>query len=331
MRLSDEVRKNSIDKKFYNLEQKKEYLDTRPNNKAINDIISLFKRIGAMMEKPLNKDISDMNQQEFLGMFVSLQIYDYTTIRKTLSLIRDYIDWAIAHGKSQSQINVARLVNAEDISIEKNLELACVKDDLDLKDKVYTVYEFGNGYTPPPLLFLMWIGIPIKDAILLKNEDVDTLNGIVHYGGKQLVIPESMIETFRDYKATDVGVRDGYRGSYQLFMGESDYFLKKIYKDVISLRRAANEPINYATITSVLSNFKNKYFDITGKRILLNNNSIVLSGELYRLYQQEQNGVELTDEILVGDKALEKSKSNIKVMAYDKRLQYEAYKKVFWS
>ena len=329
MRLSDEARKNSIDRKFYNPEQKKSYLETLPNNKAMKDITSLFKRIGSMMEAPLRKDISEMNQQEFLSMFISLQIYDYTTIRKNLSLIRDYIDWALSNGLSNSQINIARLISMENISIDKNIELACVKDDLDLKDKVYTVYEFGNCYTPPPLIFLIWMGIPIKEALLLKDKNVDTLNGIVHYKGKDLIIPKSFIETFRDYKIADVGIREGRESQFQVFLGNTEYFLKKSYRNEESSLSADNKPINYSTVISIISNFKNLYFDITGKRIILNSSSILLSGELYRIYQIEQSGQEITDDFLLD--IIGKNKKDGKYMANDKRLQYESYKKVFWG
>jgi len=316
---------------LYNPERKEEYFKTLSNNTAKINIIRRFKQIGALMEKSINKDISDMNKAEMLGTIVELGLYDYSSIRQIIAFMRDYIDWCISNKLTDSIINAARTFKSFDVSIERNLSYACVKDDEYLKEKIYSVYEFGNCYKEPIIFFLIWMGIPIKDALLLKNSDVDVFKGVVYYDNQDILIPKAFLETFKNYQINNDGVRDNGRGETSVSNISSPYFIKKLNKGNMV---AVGGSVLYKSMLCSLSFFKKLYFSATGRYTDINISSVTLSGEFYRLYQIEKSGIEITDSVLIGEN-IESSETNqrykLLTIATDKRLQYNVYKKVFWG
>lgn len=253
-------------------------------------------------------------------------MYDYSGIRKSLSIMKDYIGWAISNNLSNgNQINAADIVDVYDVSIDKNLHLACVKDAYDLKEKVFSVYDLENNNMFPIMSFFIWMGVPIKDALIIKDEDVDVLNGVFNYNGNTIKIQDEFLETFRYYEANDMAINYKSNDTQMVtYKNNTDYFIKS--SSMREDKKQKNEPLKYKYGLEQFIKFRTNYFNFVGRQITLNSSSLFLSGKLYRMYQIEKGGSVLTDDMFV-----ENMKKPSPWIIEDKRKQYEAYKNVFWG
>lgn len=315
---------------FYNQQIKEEYLAQLPKTKSFKTIRDAFIRFGEELECPLQKDLYEMSQGELMAVLPNLEITNYTDIRIKMSFIIDYIDWAYKRNLTNDLMNVAREINIYDINLTKPMLVSHIKDDKTFAEMLETTYDIHRPNNTAVLWCMIWMGIPIKEAVLVKNEEIDLEKNTINYNNTLYKIPEVFHYIFDCYIKYDIMEYEGNNGMVIKKLIDSGYFIKPtrtMNKEEDTYYEPA--PCNSNSLSTKLSNFKKDYRDITGKNVLYSTNTITSSGIFYRAYEEERAGKSIDGDYMA-------DKFNIlnfykATKTQDKVEQYKLYKKVFWE
>lgn len=156
---------------MYNLEIKKEYIDTIDNEGSALVIEAALKR-AEPTERMLNKDIYEMSAEELKMVIRDISPYSQTGVKNYLAYYRSYIDWATKRGYAKSNINLISLFTQKDLK-----ELSSnVKRSNWTRDEVMELISSLVNQTDRALILALFEGIDglrFSELGYLKEEDLD--------------------------------------------------------------------------------------------------------------------------------------------------------------
>ena len=163
----------------------------------------------------------------------------------------------------------------------------------------------------------------------LRNEDVDLTECVVRPKGMAEIrdIPPEILQALRLYRQTDTSTRMRYGIQSTVFADDIGFFLKKMLpvNSKFYGSRISKFDINNAVSAFADLYRRNAKID---KKISISN--INLSGHLYRLFNREAQGEELTRAVFMEEFSIKNTTSASSNINYKRRV-YEAYCSNFYS
>ena len=132
--------------RLYNNQVKLEYMETQIKDKGTRiTALHEFLKI-AEIEKELNKDISNFNDIEIANTLKIMRRSNVLSIRKTLSILNDYVQWCIINGKRgklENNINYVSLFIKTETNLNKYVS------NRQLYNKILNKEEFEDLLSVP--------------------------------------------------------------------------------------------------------------------------------------------------------------------------------------
>lgn len=309
---------------MYNHEIKEKYLDYCSE---ISDKLSVSTRAimatSERIEDKLHKDLCQMDKSELKEVleFADLRT-EASAFRTAISNIRRYAEWCSDNGYFAGHNSGAFDITLSDIdmvSVVKNKLFGSAGDFITELSKVCDL--MGSGNSVPQLLALGWLGFSMKDALLLKDSQVDLENRIiVSDTGEVLVdnIPDVIFDLLMEYTKCDVIYRDNRTGAYPLKKDKSvNTFIKRF---VSSGSTKYGKKITERSMTALIGKINDEYKSL-GYPSRITYTNVHRSGMYSRILELEKSGVKITKDLLVSGL----DGKNYKAA----KPMYDAYKKAF--
>lgn len=302
---------------MYNEERKLQYknsLETEPARKKFKTIETNF----CSFEEIFGKDLSEFTKEEIIQIINSLEIVMPETIRQYLNSIKGY----------QTFFNgEAPTITREDIDVLSSMKNNYFLVFSDIINPVVSVAPPDQGFSASAALALAWLGIKCPEACNVKQKDVDLLRGSISHGDcvKQFGDTEpKALSVLRSYANTSVGYRrqNPRNGDFTVSFVDSEYFLRPIRTSNSKKEMDHFRPNN---ITSFISDARLDLAD-QGFQKYFSYDTVLHSGELHRVHQLEQSGV---DVFAKRNEQLLCSCFASKIKRYDATFLYRKYKEAF--
>ena len=201
--------------RLYNADVKLEYMETQIKNEDTRVTVSYEFLKTASMEKELEKDVYAFNDVEISNLLKTMRRSNVLSVRKTLSILNDYVKWCIINGKRgmfENQLNYVDMF----IKTESNLEKFV--SNRQLYNKILNKEEFEDLLNIPVN--------PSDQALLLCLYEF--------IGGEELY----------ELRSIEMKNIDEEANTIQLTDKEGNIRISKISNRLISLLKEANdEPI----------------------------------------------------------------------------------------
>ncbi|WEG18574.1 hypothetical protein PQ478_08830 [Alkalihalophilus pseudofirmus] len=267
---------------MYNEAIKKRYLETISET----SYVAYESRLKALSndEKRYNKDIYDFTRKEIIDTLYALELPSMSSARAYLSTVKSYIDWAIANGYVNSNINpVARVyTNVLDEIIDHTKKMFISEEELtEIEEK-----DLNNNYQDRVISRLIFEGVygtKFSELAGIKLKDINTdTNEITIREGKfprTVQVSERLVNFLLKAASEDMyilanGLAESRAKEKKLI--QNDYVIRAVDNGRI---KDHNAPVSYMTLYTKLRHIK----EITNKPYLTPTN-IRRSGMLYMGY-----------------------------------------------
>ena len=267
---------------MFNSDIKEKYLDSVTEAVA-HQLRPLFSK-SEITENLYKKDIYDFTSVQILELIRSFDQTTIGSVKRTLSLLSMYIDWAASYNLSKGTVNLARTISNEElygclggkklyISYSELEEMQEKLLNYQSKAVLRCLFEGISGMAHSELLSLS--RQQIEEAML--NDNVLTLHDIKNGDRKLKVSSDCLIIALNASKETMYQLKNG-RGegwAKAVSLVDNDYVIKT------KITRGKNEgQAGRHIITNLITDIS-EFFKIN----FLTPNTIVRSGHLYRAYQ----------------------------------------------
>lgn len=311
---------------MYNAEIKNEFLDTRSsdaNRKTASCILASYEKIESDI---YHKDLGEFSAEEIINAMNAVGYASRKRVADVLRILRGYKKWySLKNGlDADSWDGIA----SEKIKIEDALKEEFVESILVLNDLTAEV-PIDQCEMAYPLMYMLWYGITVEEAIELNKEDVGISESKIAIFterlGKTVVDNPKAVEVVRNYANTDeiVRMKPTAQKYYKEYTGK---FFCKIFTENTTQTK---KPITKAYMNSTWCSFRDRY-ELNGNPKLPSINGVLTSGRMYRMSVEENEKGSVSDEFIKKefDFRYAKELSN-KKMINDVRRQYKAYKEAF--
>ena len=285
---------------MYNEKQKQNYLDFDATNEG--SLKRYFVRI-APKEAEYAKDLADMNLPQLVDTLKSLNIRREASRGALLSLLRGYVNWCILNGKTANENFISQITPESIGSVEpiienmigspEHLNQIC-EDALD-----YVNYE-NKSKMSELLLRLLYEGITLEEIQAFTKSDIDyDTNEIKTILGETFKVDDNLARLWKECtKLTFYEKRNG-RAEVSKKSNVNEFTKLDLVDNKYLFRPTANNRVNdnyMITLDSLRKVLLAVFTNLEKKTIPARN--INYSGIFYKLYLLEQDGTEITPEIL---------------------------------
>lgn len=306
---------------MYNEKLKKDYLNNGIGSKNAVDFRAVA-NAAANMEAQFDRDLAYFTREEVIQLINSLELTNPLTVKGNLSAIRNY---QIAYSSNTELED--NPIRKEEIDIVSAIRKRFYASYHDLVCAMEKVTSLTDGYPEPAALTLAWLGIPFSEACALQTNQVDLLNGVIaRYPQRDIVFgsdePE-VLKVLRAYANTSKSYRTR-NCTYEVYQPKNNpYFLHAMVSKG-SIDKVA-KPIAQSNLTSSFAKLVVK-LKAQNDSANYNYTDVLRSGELYRLYVAEKNGLAVTSKI---NEERVCSMISGKMPYYELMYQYKKYKQAF--
>ena len=205
-----------------------------------------------------------------------------TSKRRALIVLKEYVKWC-------TKTNVPGACNGmleiNSVGFDK-LKTQTVSSPLHLQNYLNSVFESEDEKTVDNIYrcycWLVYGGIPDRDALKITSDDVDLTNMIVHYGEIEVPIYREALKSFKNCI------------ELSQFVYKHPLYNNIIYRDRAPgdiLIRGIKANISLQSMRVELSRKIKKAIDQGKTTIKLSHFRIWISGVFYRMYERERAGV----------------------------------------
>lgn len=297
---------------MYNEEQKLKYLETIESASSRKSIGAMFNRF-EKYEHKLDRDIAGWGPEQIYEMLADLHSFDFGTIKQYISSLSSYRDYI--------GTNTATLC-AQDVDLTNAIKCSIIPNPQVLVHEIKKIRDPSQGYYICAAACFTWLGIDINIAPKIDAGSVNFVSKSIvdHYCGVCITdIDQNIIDVLKEYWGTKEAIR-GNGMAYPLNNG-------KFLRLMVGFNSAKiPAPIKVASIHTDFSNMKKEYTKKYNKTCPLGYSELQKGGGLYRLYQLEKMGVDIS-----------KSESDASLLStysapgktFDIRSLYRQYKRAF--
>ena len=260
------------------------YLDEKPDDRNHRGIVNQLKNLQNIADGFGYGDLFDLSKEELICTIESSGVILGEAIYRLIALVRHYAIWAyeqgLVHGKNRNITDVKQLpamsVALKDIHVSQSYKYHIFRNIDELMKFIDSFWLPGEGQYAAVVAALCWCGIPYKDCVQLKDEDVILLDDPhIMYRNKRLDVPLELVRILRDHRETDVRERR-FRGRVRFYAVPTDKFIKMF----TSTNQVASGQVNRVSISRDLHRAVSLYNEATGLHMEINGPDIYLSGRL---------------------------------------------------
>lgn len=319
-------------RELYNREQKIMFIDSLPqyeNKRVKKNYENLFYSI-SNYEKQLNKDFCKMNVPEAKMIIASLKILSISSLITIITLLRDYSNWCIANGKTNSENSLLK-IQSSDFDLSFSIQSKLLKSPEQLNN-ILTV-AFGNEETAYQkqsklIAWLLYYGFSVEDIKHLTNSDVLNFEKIIYNYPTDSEYFKLILNLMKECeKLYEIKTFNGRGGSEKIeYLSDSKFIIR-------SKTNSRSDPSGVVSDTIILNRIRDinsEYSNNTGVLVELTVDRIVKSGIFHRLYQYEKDNGSINKETFqkffnIGYE----SKFTVANEVSKKKKDYENWKKAF--
>lgn len=307
---------------LYNTEVKEYFLRCIDDQQRLQkDARTVFEAIGNA-EREYDSDIGFLPHSQRVELFNTIDITSLQSAQLYARVLNKYVRW-LSSIHTNRQFDVTELNARSDFDFVSAIQKSHYKSFVDIIDDVSNLYEYDQGYVSMPSLCFAWLGVATKDAPLIKNTDVDLMNGVLTYNGTFIKIEPFMLSILRQYCKTDVAERKQHYTTHVVYKLTSDYFL---YKMVTVNSAKQPTPVSVNSMVVAIQDLKDLLPNGNASKEKLTYNNVYRSGGYARLYKLEKQGVKIAIE---NERLIKKAFGSAGMQFTDLTFQYQAYKKAF--
>lgn len=298
-----------------------QYADTIPTPQVKANALSSYKWISAY-EQAHNISLKNMDAQGLIEMLNAQRSATPATLRTYILLLRSFYRWAVAQGFRTD--NPADEISYHDIDYSLGCKIRYYRNYQEVLGMLNRIWTPDDGQASYPICVFAWLGIPIKDAPIVKAQDVDLERGRIKRtdGVDELILSPVMIDVLRRYQAFKGARRDNRITMLRNY--GSDNFLYRLDMQNREKQPERDALVNVsAELTKAFRALEDRGLN-QGDRVLAYSD-LVKSGALHQMYLMEYEGEPLKAVIDYG-------KTIFKIPAAfpgDMKIIYEAYKRAF--
>ena len=268
---------------MYNAEQKKEFIrQYARSGQLIKTCEHVFTELETF-EENAGADICTMDAKTLaplVEMIIGLRVRSRW---RKLGIIRDYVTWCCNHHIenacdgmrdvviSGAEVMKTRMV-ANPIGLQRYLNDICDPESYETNDNVVRV-----------IFWLLYGGAEAKDLQHVRVSDVDMKNMVVRIGLNDIPIYREAVPAFNNCLHLD-----------RFAKTRSDIYEDRLYvtrsDGDILIRGTRGVPSLQTIRVNIISRRKNE--EVKNKALKISPERIRLSGLFYRIYEEEQNGIE---------------------------------------
>lgn len=293
---------------MFNSQQKEKFIDYTLNNSIGNneklretDWVNFFNRLEDI-EKTIEKDFAEFDYSEMMNLLPLVLRKKVSYQRQVLSLLRTYLNWCIENECSKDSENRLIGITPDDIDFSKSYSMCMVKDEQQLSeylDKIFRdIKEDSNDNMYRLMCHLIFNGIERDLLFDLKLNQINLENQCIHLKNDTLNLSETCCKLIK-YNSEMSAISYGETRYEDIF--KAGYVLENTSKERDKM---------FYSAASYLSKKFAELKEILHYPIAITMNTLYRSGQMYRLYLNEQNNIPLNlDNTLL--------------------LEYQAWKKAF--
>ena len=306
---------------MFNSEVKERYLETR-EGVSFSRARGLFEASQGL-ESFLGKDLAEFSTNELELFFGQGEFSEPDSIRTKQAAIAKYADWYCAQYPTTK--HSVRDFDLTEFPYSKYFGPTVTKTPEELCRKLLQVYSADSAQPAMAALCLAWLGIDLKDAVLLRKEQVDTVHGKIYdlTGGVIVSHMPDYIRDILDVYGKTYSAERTQNQKFTVYADDCGYFIKKM---VTANSEKKSGAISTKRMMAYILTLKDLYNGTEGNDQTLTYANVQRSGNFYRLHQMAKSGVDVrsnknADKVRL---CLGASKRNHK----DNMLMYDAYLKV---
>lgn len=309
---------------MYNEEQKLKYLETiesESSRKSAYNSLNKFSDI----EHAKNRDISTWDSNEIYEAINNIHSLDFDTIKRYLACVSSYIAFSRANTHDENYYADGFKLDVSNVDLTHAIRENIIQSPDLLKKEISRVRELDQGHYIVAAACFAWLGIDIQTMPMIndtavnfdKKSIVDTECNIEIYN-----IDDTLMYILKVYWETTEAIR-WHKHACRVYPIYNGKFLH-VFSGINSKKSASQ--IRYGSIRNEFMNLSNDSINNDGKPGKLEYKNIRRSGMLYKLFQLESNGVDITDR--KSDELMKTIYSN-PGKDYDIRSLYRQYKRAF--
>lgn len=302
---------------MYNREIKEQFLgECDPIKKGFRP---LFEAMDPC-ESFYGKDLAEMTVSEFTESSRVLSTGTYKTAADVLLRVKTYVKWCDEN--TDLVINQKLLdLKVDDVDVTQYLSKTIFRSEDELICEMKSVRPFDDGYYDIIVMVFSWLGIPQKYVTDVKISDVDLEKKLIRFNGAEIPFSDNIMDILALYARTKIGTRVNANGQRVVYRDDSyDTFIRRFSPPKQLGKKITNSQIEDAVY------LLNKAYMETGGSPRFTAGNVLASGALNRLYDLEQNGV---DVFSIKNKDIVADTYRAKAKLYEILWLYKNYKKAF--
>lgn len=286
---------------MYHEERKMKYLEQLARNKS-NALARSSKSMFITfeeLEQRTDTDIAEMPGKEIMSYAVSELGYMSKYSANTLvNVINRYKEWCEENGIRTSGERAS--VSDFDVGkIAETLREHVFGSAREMLDELELLFSPTGGYSPFALACLIWCGFTAKEAVELKDEQINTTTGkIFDLNGNAIVknMDPDIKKALKTYASTNMAFRikqSPYSNlplKVNVYPTDTGYFIKPFQSDGEAKKKG---PRSASSLSTYLKAERDKYNKENNANLKINVKSIVLSGSLERIRKLEESGIDI--------------------------------------
>lgn len=273
---------------MFNEQRKECYISTLKSVSSCIKFQSLFS-MSEEIESECDRDVCEWTSEEIERYFAQHRIDRMSTKQTVVGCIRSYMAWCNQHGLKTTLSEIRKYkFQASDISSVTLANPDELQRYLDCLFRPVEMQSADNIYRGA--LWLLYIGIPLEDAIRVTRDDYrEDINCVVFEGYEYPVFEQAReVLLACKYDTVLMTYRDSGAGNTQNPRADTPFLL-----------RGQQRNNGLSTISHQV--FKNKFSQIENAAVAagvtdrtIGFSNVYMSGLFYRVYVQEQQGVPVT-------------------------------------
>lgn len=261
----------------------REYAMDNEGSASMYTTISLLNALDEFAEQRFGVELHQMDREQFIQAVSEVCRFNVRSIVSILSILKTYIKWCKMKGCLPQQYDEYKAykmhpvftIDVEDIDFSVSFRKFLLKNPAEVEEFLNICCDKNDGSPLTPVSILCWSGVQSRDVYTIRDDDVDTINGTIQYMGETLYVPQELKQQLRDYRETDVVVKQ-LRASVNFYREPSDYFIKWYS----SKPARAWRPITTDVASNAFSRGNPKYQEKYPNRTIYSTN-VFMSGRLY--------------------------------------------------
>lgn len=308
---------------MYNAEIKNRFLSEISKNTA-NSCKSMFDNICGF-EESFGKDISCMSKGEILSMANNMEFYELMTLDGFLTTQRRYAKWCVSQGFVSLEQSGILQISTDDVDPSSAMSKMFFRDEQDFLYSMRKVADFEDLQNGVIALCLGWLGLSARESVALRDGSVDLVSRTVSDPSGAVIVngfSDDIARIFELYRAAKTATRQNGATPYPVIKDLShDGFIRRVCSPNSA---RLGDPVSERQIITYVRKINMKYIDL-GYSPRFSMENAQRCGGLYRLWQLENNGVEVLDKKNAGIVEQVYGHGVYRKIAW----QYKFYKKAF--